>query len=213
MSCLILIVRSVLILPPEGHPSTVLCRTTKTTPQVLEQRLFSKPDAGITEPIQNILFPLDSQSQKPKDSDKDSAPLVKSDLCSPFPGLILPTQSTALAETTQLKIAGNGSGKARAVGVDDSKDPVPRPEFVDGTGTSGSLKPSPVVQPGSSTEPTGIDTGRTQIDRSTVLSSVERIRNNFIKLQTKFILPTKLDHYGLPTDDHDETVGSVGVIE
>ena len=151
-----------------------------------------------------MLFPLDSRPAQCQSPDNSAQP-VESILCSPFPGLVLRTQSPASAETTHPKIADNGSGKAITVGDEESKDPASRPGSVDGTSTSGSLKPSPVAQPGSSTEPTGIETERTQIDRSTVLSSVEQIRSNLIKLQTDFVLP-ELDHYGPPADDRDEIV-------
>ena len=98
-------------------------------------------------------------------------PLVESDFCSPFPGLVTHTQSTTSTANTQLKIADSGSGKARAVGEDESKVSAQRPGSIDRTGTSGSPKLPSVVRPASCIESTGIETERTQVNRSTDLPS------------------------------------------
>ena len=195
---------------------------------ILRQRLAAGTSADITQPIQNILSSLGSrpaQSEKPKGSDEDAAKLIENIISSIFPGLAFHPQPQPAPSTEQAQptVSDKGKGKARTVDVEESREPAPKPESAgeafadilrhvmelskstptprspDEAGPSGSSRPSPTAKP------TVTEGEQAQIDRAIALSSVEHVQDTLTKLQTDFILPTELDHYGPSTEDRDDT--------
>ena len=201
----------------------------------LTQRLATESDADVTELIRNILPSLESrpvQSEKPEDSDEDTAKIIDDLLSSLFPGPESRTQPqpTPPTEQDQAGVSDKGKGKARAVDLEEPRQPEPTSKRIDETfgdilrrvmelsegaptprsrdeaGPSRPTRPSPPVA-----QPTVTEREQAQIDRAIALSTIEHAQNTLTKLRTGFVLPTELDHYAASTDDRDE-VASISSI-
>ena len=194
----------------------------------LTQRLAAESDPDVTELIRNILPSLESrpvQSEKPEDSDADAAKIIEHLLSSIFPGLESHTQPrpTPRTEQDQPGVSDKGKGKARAVDLEEPREPAPTSKPVDETFgdilrrvmelSKGTRAPRSRDEAGPSgpprsfppaAQPAVTEREQAQIDRAIALSSIEHAQNTLTKLQTGFVLPAELDHYAASTDDHDE---------
>ena len=199
----------------------------KPLADALKQRLSGETDSDITELIKTILPSLEPtpvESDKPKAANDDVAKLIENLLSSVFPGFAFRArnQPTSSTEDSQPSVSDKGKGKARTVDVEESQKPEPKSESADeafanilrhvmGLSKSATVpRSSDEAGPSGSSshrpsEPTVTEKEQSQIDRAVALSSVEQVMNTLNKLQAEFTLPTELDHYNPPTDDHDET--------
>jgi len=167
--------------------------------RVLEQHHTSESDPDVTEQIRNVLTSLGSRpvrSEKPENPNDDSAELVEDLLSSLFPGFTF--QAQPKAGDNEAAPALHAEGFTR------------KPGSADVASTSGPLDPSPTQESMPPVKPTATETDQVP-DRTTSLSSIERIRNNLTKLQADFALPTELDHYAPCADDHDDTASVLSI--
>ena len=192
--CTCILAGSVLIFPQVGHRPHVVNR--KPIYRVLNHGLPSVANSDDAERIQDILSSFGSRpvrSEKPENPNEDSTKLVEDFLSSLFPGFAFDARPKAGDENT-----------APASHAGDPRESTQKPGATNIPATSTSPKPSPPEQ---STSPANFNVTETEVaevDRTTSLSFIQRVRNNLTNLQTDFILPTELDHYAPFADDHDD---------
>ena len=180
----------------------------KPLSDVLKRRPTSEPNADVTEPIRDFLSflgPRLTHLEKPKNFGEEPLKSVEDLFSSLVPNFVFHAQPAASTQTPQSKTVDNRKGTALAVDVAEPKGSARGTESADVASTSGPTNSSPVEETAPPVEPTVAETQQAQIDRTTSLSSVERIRSNLTKVQADFALPADLDHYDPSTDAHDET--------
>ena len=166
----------------------------KVISDALKQPLTNEPH--VTESTNrgpSVLGSHPALSEKPKDSNGDSAELIGNLLSSLFPGLVFHAQPRAdadgKAQTPRVKGSGESTQKSGpAIVVNASGSP---------NSPTGDITPSK--------EPDVAEPEQPQVDHTIAFSSIEQIRNSLTKLQNDFVVPAELDHYAAEAEDHDET--------